>query len=229
MFISLAGIGYSSYSLYENFSSYYVSAKKYEQLEEIYNLGVGAKDEAKRLVVDLNQDYIGWLNISGTKVNYPVVQADDNDFYLSHNFYMEQDFAGAIFMDYRNTTTSVDQNNIIYGHNMKDGSMFGSLKNYLNEDFYEEHKLITLDFLDSTYKWEVFSVYTSADVTWMKTTFQDDQEYGEYLEKVVNRSRVTTDIEVEKEDVILTLSTCTVDDHERFIVHAKLINVEESN
>ena len=159
-------------------------------------------------------------------MNYLVVKAEDNDFYLSHNFYNEVDPAGAIFIDYRNNLNELDKNIILYGHNMKDGSMFGLLKKYLDQDFLAEYDVITFDSLDSTYIWEVFSVYETEEVAWMETTFTDLREYEAFLDKIINRSIVNREITVDSEDNILTLATCTVSDEKRFVIHAKLIKKE---
>lgn len=224
--ISLVGISYSLYSIYQNFNSYQVSAHKYKELEESYYQG----DDREKSISDINEDFVGWIDIEDTNVSYPVVQTVDNEFYLNHNFYKEQDFVGAIFMDYRMSTDVLDKNIIVYGHNMKDGSMFGNLKKYLDHDYYQDHKYITLDFLDASYEWEVVSIYSTLDTNWMENIFIDEEEFGEYVETIIDNSVISTGVEVDEEDVILTLSTCTTEDREkRFIVHAKLINEERQS
>ena len=128
-------------------------------------------------------------------------------------------------MDARNSIEKLDKNMISYGHNMKDHSMFGSLKKYKTQQFLDEHKTISLDFLNSSYQWEIFSVYTSGSTEWMKTNFTSKSEFELYLHDVRNRSEIESFIEVTPEDTILTLSTCTnIDEDERIIVHAKLLN-----
>ncbi|MCZ0704646.1 SrtB family sortase [Natronobacillus azotifigens] len=131
---------FSLSSLYDYLNNYYVAAKNYKELGELYHKGEGVKYKTKSLV-GINKDYVGWINIEDTTVDYPVVKTGDNEFYLSHNFYKQEDFAGAIFMDYRNSMDKLDKNLILYGHNMKDGSMFGSLKNYLEEDYLKKTEL----------------------------------------------------------------------------------------
>lgn len=159
-----------------------------------------------------------------TTVSYPIVKGGDNEFYLTHNFYQDPDFVGAIFMDYQNSTRTLDKNTIIYGHNMKDKSMFGSLKNYLDQNFYEKHQKLTLDYLNGhIYTWEIFSVYETNKVDWMITHFENNSDFASFLKSIKNKSVIQTKTEVREDDIILTLSTCTKNnDDERLIIHAKL-------
>ncbi|GGE79499.1 SrtB family sortase [Priestia taiwanensis] len=214
------GIIYSVSSILVNMKYYHESAKVYEGIREVYTKQ--QYDSNSKLLENINQDYIGWLSIGDTEIDYPVVQSVDNNFYLSHNFYKNKDFAGAIFMDYRNIMDDLDKNVILYGHNMKDGSMFGSLKNYLDIDYYSLHKRIKLEFQDNDYEFEIFSVYTTTNTDWMNPHFSS-QDQKNHLKQLENQSEVKTDVEVTEDDMILTLATCTVDDDERLIVHAKLM------
>ena len=177
-------------------------------------------------LLKINEDYVGWLDILGTSVSYPIVKGEDNKFYLKHNFFRERDFVGSIFMDYQNSKVGLDKNTIIYGHNMKDKSMFGSLKSYLDEEFYKKHKYLTFTLPNNqTYKGFIFSVYSTNKVEWLKTDFRESVDFASYLGSIKNQSVLQTQTEVGEEDFILTLSTCTDrGDDERIIVHAKLLN-----
>ncbi|WP_418936227.1 class B sortase [Natronobacillus azotifigens] len=93
----------------------------------------------------------------------------------------------------------------------------------------EKNRIITFDYLNSIYEWEIFSVYTTPETIWMKTTFFNDQEYEEYLEVILSKSNISLGVELNNDDMILTLSTCSTDDHERFVVHAKLKSEERKN
>lgn len=240
--IGFAGVVYSLFSIFSHLNQYQRSAERYENLRSIYEdsnqeNGYGEngthQDEQIKNHQELsriNEDYVGWIDISGTTISYPIVQGDDNDFYLTHNFFKESDFVGAIFMDYQNSTEKLDKNTIIYGHHMKNKSMFGSLEEYLDQGFYERNKIITLDFPDNrTYEWEIFSVYSTTDVDWMKTDFANDAEFAHNLEVSEEKSVINTHTSIGEEDRILTLSTCTVEDNEeRIIVHAKLLEKGKS-
>lgn len=176
-------------------------------------------------LLQINPDVVGWVKIKDTKIDYPVLQAKDNNYYLNHNIHRKHAKAGSIFMDYRNKRDRTDKNTIIYGHHMKDGSMFKDLVKYKDKDFLKAHPIIELDTLKKITKWEIFSMYvTDTDFDYNRTYFAGDEEYEVLLREIQSRSIFKTDIEVTKEDKILTLSTCTYEfDNARFTVHGKLI------
>ena len=108
-----------------------------------------------------NSDVVAWLKVNGTNIETTVVKSTNNDYYLTHNFNKEYNAAGWIFSDYKNKVDGTDKNLVIYGHNMRDNSMFGSLKWVINEEWYnnEDNKYITLVTENGTQTYEVFSVY----------------------------------------------------------------------
>ena len=225
MVFNLIGIFYSSVSIYDIVNQYQVSAHKYHEIEQGYNRNNDAKNGFNDLL-SLNPDSVGWLEINNTKINYPVVKGDDNNYYLSSNFYGEEDPAGSIFMDYRNQLDELDKNLILYGHNMKDGSMFGTLKQYIDQVYFTEQSFIDFNSSNTAYTWEVFSAYETADVDWMQTSFNDLDKYDVFLDKIRNLSMLESETIVSSEDYILTLATCTTSDEKRFVIHAKLITKE---
>lgn len=184
----------------------------------------GDKDRFRSLL-EINPQVVGWIKIDQTKVDYPVLKAEDNEFYLHHNINKQVARAGSIFMDYRNEGKGEDKNTIIYGHHMKDGSMFKDLMGYKKEQFFVEHPLITFDTMEKVTYWEIFSVYiTEASYDYVRTDFIDDVDYENFLKEIKNRSLYDTGIEISKEDNILTLSTCTYEfDDARLTVHGKLM------
>lgn len=177
-------------------------------------------------LLKINEDVVGWISIDDTKINYPIVQGDDNFQYLTRNYKNEDSLAGSIFMDYRNDVNFGNMNMIVYGHNMKDGSMFKELHKFLEEDFFYAHPEIYVDTLYDRFQAEVFSAYyTTTDFNYIQTDFASLNEYGALLEKMKNESTFETDIEVDETDQIITLSTCdyTLDPQKgRLVVHAKL-------
>lgn len=209
------------------FCEYQESGQKYKEIQEIYRGGYegsGTTIASVERLTEINEDYVGWIRIDGTKVNYPVVQTNDNKFYLSHNFYKEKDKVGTIFLDAANSNNNLDKNMILYGHNMKDNSMFGELEKFKKEKFFNHHKTIKLEFQGNSYEWEIFSVYTTKDRDWMKKPFASAKEFRDYVSAIKDRSLFISSTEVMSRDQILTLSTCTnTDEEERIIVHAKLI------
>ncbi|MFB5764093.1 class B sortase [Paenibacillus medicaginis] len=186
-----------------------------------------ARPQFQPLLV-INQDIVGWLTIDGTAVDYPILQAEDNEFYLSRNYRKEQTRAGSIFMDFRNRIDGTDQNTVIYGHRMKDNSMFGSLKKYLDKDYFKAHPVIYYDTLYGSYDLEIFSVYrTTADVNYIRTSFNSEFDYAEFIEQSQQRSEYETGVHVNTTDRIVTLSTCdyVLDPEEgRLVVQARLTN-----
>lgn len=177
-------------------------------------------------LLNLNPNTVGWIKVNGTNIDYPVLQSTDNDYYLDHNFNDEYDYNGWIFMDYRNTYNLKHRNNIIYGHNRYySGVMFGTLTKLRAKNFFdtEENNYITFNTLESNYKWKIFSIYkikTTSD--YLKINFNNDQEYIEFLNMLIERSEVNFDTQVQATDKIITLSTCA-DNYSRFVVHAVLV------
>ena len=176
-------------------------------------------------LLEINPDTVGWLKVLGTKINYPVVRATDNKYYLERDFYQKKDYSGWVFMDYRNGIDVLDDNTIIYAHNRyTSGVMFGTLTNTRKKSWYsnEENLYITFNTLHGQFKWKVFSIY-SIDVTsdYLLTNFLNDNDRLKFFNMLKNRSQVKLDTEVTAKDKILTLSTC-LDNDKRLVVHAVL-------
>ena len=191
-----------------------------EEIKESNIISYNENDE------NVNPDVIGYLKVNNTNVDYPVVTADDNQYYLKKNLYQEDDKNGWIFMDYRNDLDGNDKNIIIYGHNRRDGSMFGSLKNILSPDWYnnEANKYVTLITEQGNMIYEVFSVYQiEREDYYIQTSFRDNSEYESFLETITNRSVKNFNVQLTVDDTILTLSTCANDNEYRVVLHAKLI------
>ncbi len=177
-------------------------------------------------LLPINPDVIGWLKVNNTNVDYPVVQSNDNEYYLKHNLYKETDKNGWIFMDYRNSHNFLDANTIIYGHNMYySGVMFGTLVNAYKKTWYTnpENQIISYDTIYESNKYQIFSIYkVQKTKDYLKTYFGSDEEFNNYVDLVKGRSIHDFGIEVNPGDKILTLSTCT-GENQRLVIHAKLI------
>ncbi|HIS38018.1 MAG TPA: class B sortase [Candidatus Onthousia faecavium] len=176
-----------------------------------------------------NSDTVGWIQVKGTNINYPIVQTTDNDYYLSHAFDKTANDAGWVFMDYRNDATNFDQNTIIYAHSRYNGTMFGSLKNILNSSWYtnKENYIIRLSTPTENTMWQVFSVYTTPKESYYITpNFATEEEYLQFLNTIKSRSQVDFSATVNTNDKILTLSTCQDNFGNRVVMHAKLIKRE---
>lgn len=175
----------------------------------------------------INSDVKGWIQILGTNVNYPFVQTKDNDYYLTHSFNQSKNSAGWLFMDYRNVNS--ERNTIIYGHGRLDNTMFGSLKRTLKKSWYQNlnNHIIKTSTEAENSLWQIFSIYhipTTAD--YLQVYFTNDDDYTNFLDMIQNRSQIPFDTVVEKNDHILTVSTC-YNDKEKLVIHAKLIKREK--
>ncbi len=178
-----------------------------------------------------NNDTIGWLNVNNTNINYPFVKSSDNDYYLHHSFDKSYNNAGWVFLDYRNNKNLTDKNNIIYGHHRVNNTMFTSLLNTLNESWYtnKDNHIIRVSLENGNSLWQIISVYKiPVESYYITTKFNNDNEFITFLDTISKRSIYNFNYNVNKEDIILTLSTC-YDDNTRVVVHAKLIKIEKKN
>ena len=173
-----------------------------------------------------NPDTIGWLKVQNTLIEYPVLRGDVGNFYINHSFNKTNNSAGWIFTDPRDNIDGEDKNIVIFGHNRRDRSMFGSLSDVFKKEWYSNEKNLKIKFIteneDSTY--QIFSTYTiDAEEDYIEVYFDTDEEYESYLKKCKQRSTRNFNIDVNSSDKILTLCTCANDNNYRVIVHAKKI------
>ncbi len=229
------------YIIFNNYKSLNDMGKMKDNIEEVIEKtdnteiveDLNKKQEDKGLTVEnnyiaslltVNPDTVGWLKIPGTNIDYPVVQGLDNDHYLKYNFYNEKDRNGWVFMDYRNEKGDLDKNTILYAHNRySSGVMFGPLMDTLHKKWYTnpKNKYITFDTIYGTYKWEVFSLYkVNVQDYGMKIAFKDDESWEAFIKKLKKRSIYNFNVDVGKDDKIITLSTCTNNRAKRMLLHA---------
>lgn len=175
-----------------------------------------------------NNDMVGWLTITGTKVDYPVVKAADNSFYLHRNFEKANQYSGIPFMDYQCTDNS--QNVIIYAHNMKNGTMFAAITDYESKAFFNTHKRIKFDTLYERGEYEIISAFSTkvgAKNEFKYYNYADiktEDRFNEYVSKAKALSFYDTDVTASFGDRLLTLSTCAYHtSNERFVVVAKKV------
>ena len=178
-------------------------------------------------------DIIGWLNLPDTAINYPVTQTGDNEYYLHHLYDGTYNKVGCLFADYENQADFSDRNTIIYGHNMRDGSMFAALNEYDAQSYFDGHPQMYLVTPDGGYVMEVFSAFeakpaeSGSDTSPWRLNWKDDGAYTTWLSEMADRSVVETDVTVTSSDKVLTLSTCTPGGKSRFIVMGKLAAVND--
>ena len=186
---------------------------------------------SKKSIVDfdslkkINRDLVGWLLIDSLGISYPVVQTDNNDYYLHKTFEKKDNFAGCLFIEYQNHSDFSDNNTIIYGHNMKNGSMFGKLRKILEDGVYSKDPYFWIYTEEKVYKFHVFSARTvNVDSESYTLQFATPEDFQNYLNDVSGKSELKCDqVSVDANDKIVTLSTCTGDESTRFVIQGKLV------
>jgi len=177
----------------------------------------------------INSETKGWIKVEGTNINYPFVQTKDNTFYLNHTFNKKENNAGWVFLDSRNNIEELDRNNILYAHGRVNSVLFGTLKNIMKSNWYENsnNHIIKLSTQSHNSLWQVFSVYripTTSD--YLVTDFRNDETFDNFLKFIKQRSIYDFNIELSSKDKIITLSTC-YSSKEKVVMHAKLIKIEQ--
>lgn len=226
--LSLVGLG-------RKFLEYHQGVSEYEGIKEVCIIKKEkqkiVKEEAEKVyTIDFkklkseNKDTVGWIKFEEpSKINYPILQGKDNNEYLRRTFYHKYNILGSIFLEEDNTSDFTDKNTIIYGHNIQNGSMFGSLSKYLDGEYLSKHKnfeIYTPDGEKTSY--EIFNVAIVKDDSFFyKTKFDSQMEFQEYLLRCCEEGIFETEILADR---IITLSTCTnIEEDERIIVQARPI------
>lgn len=222
---------YSGIKIYK----WYKDNKDNSKLEEEINTAVVIqedKQEEEKYIIDFNSlkekndETVAWIAVNNTNVKYPVVKTKNNEFYLNHSFDKSENLGGWIFADYKNKFNGTDKNIVIYGHNMKDNSMFGTMQNILNPEWYnnEENTNIILKTERENYIYKVFSIYRIENEDYyIKTEFNNDSEFEQFLNTLKARSIRDFNMDMLESDSILTLSTCDNNNKYRVVLHAKKI------
>lgn len=173
----------------------------------------------------INEDVIGWVNIEATGSSYPITQGDDNSYYLTHTFQKTNNIAGCIFMDCENSKDFTDKNTVIYGHNMKSGSMFGGLRKFKEQkETFDKSHYFWIYAPGKVYKYEIFSCreVPATDKSY-QITFNSDDDFLNYVNTCMDNSFIKHALPITENDLVVTLSTCTWRSDLRLIVQGKLI------
>lgn len=182
-------------------------------------------------LTELNGDIIGWLYSEDTVISLPVVQSSDNAYYLRRLIDGKYNRNGTLFLDYRIQSDFSGKNSVIYGHNMKNESMFGTLPKYKKQDYYDKHPVMYYLTPDQNYRIELFAGYTTNALSDTYTfSFENEDSFNEYIEAAIGKSTFKSDVTVAPEDRILTLSTCTYEfDIARYVLMGKLVPIDSSS
>lgn len=173
----------------------------------------------------INPEVIAWIYSDGTPIDYPVLHTLDNEFYLSHLYDGKTNSRGSVFMDCGNSCIDTDTNPVLYGHRMRDGSMFASLGQYKSQDYYEKHPVMMLYTPEGDYTVELFcGTVMDANETFVQFNFADDEEFLDYVAKFTARSTFRSEVKPEPGDRIITLCTCTYETvNSRYVVMGRLV------
>lgn len=248
LIIAIAVFCYAAYNLYHIYTEYKKGTDEYNKIEqmavtdrdpdEVQGGSGDGENQGASLAAPMkidfatlravNEDVIGWLYVEALDgVSYPVVKGNDNNTYLHMTYEKNYNFAGTIFIDCENSGDFSDCNTLVYGHNMKNGSMFGQLKNFSQDaETYKKSKYFWIFTPDKDYRYEIISAYTTGVNSDTYTLFKGPgTEFEEYLEKIKGRSEIQTDAgEMTVRDKIVTLSTCTGNESTRFVVQGRRVN-----
>lgn len=239
LILCAAGLLFSVAALLFDNREYAVGDAAYQQIRQAQQPSKSVADQpkaplgddrSKRSGIDfsslkkINPDVIAWITANGTVLDYPIVQGKDNDYYLQHLFTGKRNKMGSIFMDYRNHGDFSDKNTIIYGHNMKNGSMFSTITEYKNQDYYNLHPTMTLHTPSGCFEIELFAgTIISGDHESIRSHFKDDLDFQSYIDLLKKESTFECNTTVNASDRIITLCTCSYDfDNARYALFGKL-------
>ena len=248
LIVAIAVFCYAAFNLYHIYTEYKKGTDEYNQIEE---MAVTERDADSAEVAgpnaqlkppievdfdklkSVNEDVVGWIYVDALPdISYPIVKGKDNQTYLHQTYEKNYNFAGTIFVDYENSGDFSDCNTLVYGHNMKNGSMFGHLKKFREDDkLYKQDKYFWILTPERNYRYEIISAYTTGVNSDTYTLFKGPgEEFEKYLETIKGYSEIKTDdTNLTIKDRIVTLSTCTGNESTRFVVQGKRVDVEDAD
>ena len=197
--------------------------------EEILAQQTALAYEKYGALYEQNRDFVGWIRIEGTNIDYPVMQTPDApDYYLKHAFNRSRSSYGVPYIE-ESCVLGISNNIVIYGHHMKNGSMFTDLCRYTDEDFYREHPVIHFDTLSSLGEYEILAVFRfnadSETFRYNECVNMDEEEFGEFIREIHARELYATGVQARSGDMLLTLSTCEYTfKNGRFVVVARKVD-----
>lgn len=234
--IMILTFAFSFYNLYKINNELKKTEKIKEELIELVEIPEIPSEEPTfeidfEELKKINSDVMGWIVIEGTQINYPIVQGNNNSYYLNHSFDKSWSSYGSIFMDYRSSNDFSSYNTFVYGHHTRNGSMFGELYKFMDKSFYDSHSHFNLYTKTGNYIAEIFSAYvdsTTSDSYIKKVSSQN--EFEEYIKLVKDKSNYDTDVELDYlTDKIITLYSCSHNSNrqktDRYFIHAVLRKV----
>lgn len=179
---------------------------------------------------EVNPDVMGWIEIPGTQLAYPIMDGDDNEYYLEHTWDKKSSNAGSIFLEQLNNTDLRDFNTLLYGHRMMNGTMFGSLKHFNTNEHYKNHPYVYILDDAGVHRYEIFAAYTApVDGSTFVYGFRSEEGMQVFIDYCLSKSEINTGVVPTLDDKILTLVTCTGRGYEaRWVVQARLKGIEDN-
>ena len=248
LIVAIAVFCYAAFNLYHIYTEYKKGTDEYNQIEE---MAVTERDADSAEVAgpsaqikppievdfdklkSVNEDVVVWIYVDALPdISYPIVKGKDNQTYLHQTYEKNYNFAGTIFVDYENSGDFSDCNTLVYGHNMKNGSMFGHLKKFREDDkLYKQDKYFWILTPERNYRYEIITAYTTGVNSDTYTLFKGPgEEFEKYLETIKGYSEIQTDdTDLTIKDRIVTLSTCTGNESTRFVVQGKRVDAEDAD
>lgn len=233
LLVLLFSLIYCAFNVYKIYKEEKDANKIKEELIEIIDIPDIPSEEPEFKVnftelAKINSDVVGWIVVEGTQINYPIVQGNDNSFYLNHSYDKKWSGFGSIFMDYTSSKDFSDYNTFIYGHHTKDGSMFGEIYKYMDYDFYREHPSFKLYTPDGNYNVKIFSAYVAnTESESYNQKYSSLEEYKNYIDFVISKSNYNTNMEIDSaREKIITLYSCSREGNwrknDRYFIHGIL-------
>lgn len=236
IFLFLILFCYSIFSIYKILKDEKQQEQNKDELIEEFEIPEIPSEEPEFSVdfdslKQINSDIVGWIIMEGTQVNYPVVQGNNNSYYLNHSYDKKWSSFGSIFMDYSSSSNFSDRNTFIYGHHTRNGSMFGELGKFMKKDFLLEHPSFYLYTPSGNYRADIFSVYTADALSdSYDQSFSSLEEFNSYINIVTGKSKYHLDVDIDtNSDKIITLYSCSREygysKYDRYFIHAVLRSV----
>lgn len=229
LIICVCVFGYSAYQLGTILYNYYQIDKETTELVETYTQEDKQDNDPLHRSIDfvellkLNEDVVGWIYVPGTTIDEAVLKGENNDTYLRTDIFRKHNTAGAIFIDEINHGDFLDQNTIIYGHNMFNDTRFTQVKNFMNKDFFDENQYVYLYLPDGSIN--VYHIYAATIIDAYSDLYYRDIDYGQYTQAMMQDAKQTREVN-EEEAPLIMLSTCVkVNDDNRYVVSARLENI----
>ncbi len=225
LFICVCVFIYSAFQLGKIFYDYYMIDKQTNEIIQEYVAEPEEDNDPLHRIVNFdelkktNQDIIGWLYIPDTKIDEPILKGKNNDSYLHTDFYKKSNKAGSVFIDEINNPDFQDDNTIIYGHNMKNGSRFHDLRYYVEKDFFKNHSLVYIYLPNGTI--QVYQVFASMIISAHSDLYQKGIDYEKYINDVKKHASLFEEPK-EKQDPLIMLSTCYNGTDDRYVVYGQL-------